>query len=189
MTTRNSAATRRSLLRALARTGLSIAAAGAFGHSALGQPVMMNFDDIHPDFSMKLFVPDGWTAGKRRQGYRVLSETPRLVLFGGIGDRDKRILGELLYLVRRADYDPLVVFAETAHQQFQASAIKTVPAGIDSSQRRFVINYRDPKGRDFIERVTIGRKIAVALFISTVPNQALLNDVNDIMTKSSFVVS
>src|SRR4051812_32420632 len=108
-----SPATRRLLIRAIARSALSLAVVGAFGRAASGEPLMMSFNDVHPDISLKLFVPDGWSAGRRLQGDRVLSQQPKLVLFGGIGDRDKRVLGELLYFVRSADFDPMVVFAES----------------------------------------------------------------------------
>lgn len=88
-------------------------------------------------------------------------------------------------MVRTPDFDPVLVFAEIARKRFGATTVntrklETVPSGA-------IVEYRSAERRVFLERMASGEKIALSLFVSTAENQALLDDVNNILVRTKLM--
>jgi hypothetical protein len=142
---------------------------------------MMAFSDITPGLRLEVFVPEDWAAGKIKEGPQLLSETPRVVLFGGVASPGQRILVELRYaMVEQAGAAAL--FERLARARHGATLVKRSPAPAISS---LFVEYERGGSETFIERITSGRNLAVSVFATTVKNQPLLDELQALLTRTT----
>jgi hypothetical protein len=185
---------RRQLFRSatlLLSTGPALVALSGAGmaQTAAKGPRIMQFSNIRPGVSADVFVPDGWNAGEVKGGEKVLSDDPKLSIVGLVVGPGSRAAGELRCLERPDETQAVKWFAELARLRYKAKAEdgKVISGTLEKGD--YVVKYRTADGRLYMERIVSGSKFAVSLFMSTVANQALLDDIQAILLKSKLVAA
>ena len=136
---------------------------------------------------MALHVPAFWEAGKPTGGVATFSDDPKVVLFGGITNPARTILGELRYMPSQNGSAPLEIFAELARQRYRVRPTEARIIEGTPEQGTSLVIYTSETGVWYYERVFIGRRNAVSLFIGPAPGSSLEGDVGAIIGKTLIV--
>ena len=109
----------------------------------------------------------------------MLSDTPRVVLFGGAASPQRRILVELRYAEVDAAAAPHL-FARVARERYGASLVERSAAAASS----VFVEYERGGAETFVERIVTGRRMAASMFATTTPNPPLLDELQSLLTRS-----